>query len=363
MSELASVGQHFMLGLRPTTSLHPLDRALLRDLKPAGVVLFKSNFPHDLPYRDWLKSHAELIADIREAVGRERLFIAIDHEGGRVCRTPPPITRYAYARHWGDTAGDVGAAMGTELASLGINLNFAPSLDIDSNPDNPVIGARSFARDAETVTARGLAFLERMEKSGVRGCAKHFPGHGDTRTDSHYDLPVIDAPPEVLRERELAPFKAAIISGIGMVMTSHILFRAFDASLPATLSERIVTGLLREEFGFGGVVVSDDIGMNAISALFNDQEAAVRFLAAGNDMLTICSYWTDTERARGLARAIIDARRSGALDRRALEESHARIEAMLAQTAQHGVRELAESAFQTHAAAGPLFQSETAEIV
>ena len=124
-----------------------------------------------------------------------------------------------------------------------------------------------------------------------------------------------------------------------------------------------MTGLLREELGFGGVVVSDDIGMNAISALFNDQEAAVRFLAAGNDMLTICSYWTDTERARGLARAVIDARRSGALDRRALDTSHARIEAMLAQTAQHGVRALGESAFAGHAAAGPLFQSETAEIV
>src|SRR5581483_2956669 len=171
MSELASVGQHFMLGLRPTTTLDPLDRALLRDLRPAGVVFFKSNFPHDLPYQAWLESHAALIADIREATGRERLFIAVDHEGGRVCRTPLPITRYAYARHWGDTASDVGAA---------------------------------------TVSARGLAFLQRMEQNGVRGCAKHFPGHGDTRTDSHYDLPVIDAPLEVLRERELAPFKAAI---------------------------------------------------------------------------------------------------------------------------------------------------------
>jgi beta-N-acetylhexosaminidase len=363
MSELASVGAHFMLGLRPTTTLHPQDRALLRDLRPVGVVLFKSNFPHDRPYREWLASHAQLIADIREATGRERLFIAIDHEGGRVCRTPPPITRYAYARHWGDKAGDIGAAMGTELASLGINLNFAPSFDIDSNPDNPVIGARSFARDAATVSARGLAFLQRMEANGVRGCAKHFPGHGDTRTDSHHDLPVIDAPLEVLRERELAPFRCAIGRGIGMVMTSHILFKAFDASLPATLSERIVTGLLREELGFGGVVVSDDIGMNAISALFNDQEAAVRFLAAGNDMLTICSYWTDTERARGLAHAVIDARRSGALDRRALEASEGRIEAMLAQTAQRDVRALADSVFAGNAAAGPLFASETAEIV
>src|SRR5580692_10375534 len=134
MSDLASVGHHFMLGLRPTTTLDPLDRALLGDLKPAGVVFFKSNFPHDLPYAAWLESHAALIADIREATGRERLFIAIDHEGGRVCRTPPPITRYAYAARWAGQAARVGRAMGRELASLGVNLNFAPVLDIHTNP-------------------------------------------------------------------------------------------------------------------------------------------------------------------------------------------------------------------------------------
>src|ERR1700754_308237 len=124
MSDLERVGQHFMIGLRPTTTLHPQDRQLLRDLRPAGVVLFKSNFSHDLPYREWLDGHAGLIAAIREATGRERLLIAIDHEGGRVCRTPPPITRYAYARHWGDAAGGARPAVGKEAPPLGSTPNF-----------------------------------------------------------------------------------------------------------------------------------------------------------------------------------------------------------------------------------------------
>lgn len=362
MSDLASVGQHFMLGLRPTATLHPQDRELLRDLRPAGVVLFKSNFSHDCPYPDWLGIHADLIASIREAVGRERLFIAIDHEGGRVCRTPPPITRYAYARQWANHAGLVGAAMGIELSSLGINLNFAPVLDVDSNPHNPVIGARSFGSNPEIVATRACAFMEQMETHGVRACGKHFPGHGDTRTDSHRELPVIEASLGVLRERELKSFAAAIAGGIGMLMTSHILFRELDDTCPATLSRRVIHELLREELDFQGVVVSDDIGMRAASSLFEDGDAAARFLSAGNDMLTLCAHWTDTERARALAQAIIDARRNGMLDRRTLESAHERIDAMLSRTAQHSVRSLPDDVFRRHAKSGALFSSETVEV-
>jgi len=153
-ADLASVGDHFMVGLRPTPTLHAADRALLGDLRPAGVILYKSNFQHDVPYDEWLSAHARLISAIRDATGRDRLFIGIDHEGGRVCRTPPPITRYGYARAWGETAAEVGAGMGIELASLGINLSFAPVLDIDSNPQNPVIGARAFDRSPEGVVAK-----------------------------------------------------------------------------------------------------------------------------------------------------------------------------------------------------------------
>jgi beta-N-acetylhexosaminidase len=362
MDDLESVGQHFMIGLRPAATLHPLDRQLLQDLRPAGVVLFKSNFSHDLPYREWLDGHARLIAAIREATGRERLMIAIDHEGGRVCRTPAPITRYAYARSWQDRCGEVGAAMGVELRSLGINLNFAPVLDIDSNPHNPVIGARSFGHTPETVAASACDFMDRMEANGVRACGKHFPGHGDTRVDSHRELPVIEATSETLRDRELKPFAAAIGRGIGMIMTAHIVFKALDDKLPATLSRRITQDLLRTELGFEGVIVSDDIGMHAVSAMFENPDAAVQFMAAGNDMLMICAHWTDTERARFLARAIIDARRSGSLDGRLLDRAQQRIHTMLDQTQQNSVRELPDGIFLRHAKAGPLYSEPTVEV-
>lgn len=361
--DLASVGDHFIVGLRPTTSLTNSDRALLSDLRPAGVILYKSNFCHELPYEAWLSHHADLIADVREATGRERLFIAIDHEGGRVCRTPEPITRYDYARGWGDNAAAVGAAMGVELASLGVNLSFAPVLDIDSNPENPVIGARSFDSTADGVIAKALDFFRALEANGVRACGKHFPGHGDTLVDSHLDLPVIGAKLDALRQRELLPFKAAVDAGFGMIMTAHILFTEIDPQWPATLSRRVTHGLLREELGFDGVIISDDVSMRAVSRLFDNPDMAVRFMTAGNDMLMICAHWADTERARPLARRLVEARRSGELDSRALDRSRDRVAAMLATTPQNGVAPLAEAVFRRHGQQGALFSDETAEVI
>jgi beta-N-acetylhexosaminidase len=364
MSEaaLASVGLHFMLGLRPGAKLDARDQLLLRDLRPAGVILYKSNFRHDCPYDQWLASHRELIASIRDAVARQRLFIAVDHEGGRVCRTPPPITRFSYARDWQDRSGAVGAAMGTEFASLGVNLNFAPVLDIDSNPGNPVIGPRAFGSTAGTVVERALSFVREMENCGVRGCGKHFPGHGDTLVDSHYELPTVEATIGELRGRELQPFAAAIRAGIGMIMTSHILFRRLDDSVPATLSRRIVSDLLRREMGFQGVIVSDDIGMRSAHSLFGNPDSAVKFMAAGNDMLMICAHWGDTELARPLAQSIIEARDSGALESSFLEHSQERIETMLTMTAQPAVEALSEQVFLRHGLVGPQFSERTVEV-
>src|ERR1700736_3782562 len=184
-TDISAAGDHFLIGLRPSVRLHERDRALLADLRPAGVILFKSNFQHDLPYEQCLETHLELIAAVREAVGRDRIFIGIDHEGGRVCRTPAPITRFSYAARWAAQAAAVGHAMGGELASLGVHLNFAPLLDIHSNPANPVIGARALGTTSEQVTAAALAFMAGMQAQKVLACGKHFPGHGDTDTDSH----------------------------------------------------------------------------------------------------------------------------------------------------------------------------------
>ena len=362
-SELATVGDFFLLGLRPGTTLDERDRALLHDLRPAGVILFKSNFLHDAPYQVWLDTHAALIRAVREAVGRERLLIAIDHEGGRVCRTPPPVTRFAPAARWADRAGLVGAGMGRELASLGVNLNFAPVLDIHSNPANPVIGDRAFGTTADTVIASSLAYLSALEQAGVRACGKHFPGHGDTGTDSHVAMPVVDLPLAALQRRELRPFAAAIAAGIGMLMSSHVLFRALDPHHPVTLSRAATHDLLRLQLGFDGVIVSDDCGMRAMDGLLDDPDAIVPFFNAGNDMMMLCAHWTDTERVRGFAAALVRALTQGRVDPNAMAQARARIEHILSRTAMHEVHALDPADFERHRQAGPLFAAATVEVV
>ncbi|PNG24313.1 beta-N-acetylhexosaminidase [Methylocella silvestris] len=362
-ASIDSVGDHFFIGLRPTPVLDDRDRALLQDLRPAGVVLFKSNFRHDLPYEGWLASHLRLIEEIRAAAARPNLFISIDHEGGRVCRTPEPMTRYAYAAHWAQSAASVGRAMGRELASLGFNLNFAPVLDIHTNPANPVIGERAFGSTPDEVIAASLPFMRAMQKQGVLACGKHFPGHGDTHVDSHRGLPSQPASLDELRQRELRPFAAAIGAGVRMLMSSHISFPLIDPDAPVTLSRRFLTEILRQELGFKGVVVSDDIGMAAMKGFFDDPAAAARLIAAGSDMLMVCAAFTQADRARDFARAIVAARNEGRLDPVVLARSKARIAAMLAKTPLHQVQLLPDSSFVTHRAAGALFSAATVEVI
>ena len=359
--DLSAAGDHFLIGLRPTARLAEADRALLTDLRPAGVILFKSNFVHDRPYAQWLEVHARLIEDVRAAVGRERLLLAIDHEGGRVCRTPSPVTRFSYAARWASEAAAVGRAMGVELASLGLNLDFAPVLDIHSNPANPVIGARAFASDGAAVTRAALAFMQGLEGAGVLACGKHFPGHGDTDTDSHRELPVLQQDLPALRARELGPFQAAIRAGIPMLMTAHILLPRIDPGDPVTLSRTFGT-LLRDELGFDGVVVSDDIGMHAVSRLFEDPQQAVRLLQAGTDLMMVCAHWTDTERSRGFARAMLAARAQGQIDEEAEARSRERIRRLLERAKQPGVQALPMSVFEEHARSAALFAEQTVEV-
>lgn len=362
-ADIAAVGEHFLVGLRPSTTLDARDRDLLSELRPAGVVLFKSNFRHDLPYLEWLPIYARLIEEVRSVIGRERILIAIDHEGGRVCRTPAPLTRFSYAAHWAAQAAAVGSAMGVELASLGVNLSFAPVLDIHSNPANPVIGLRAFGETPERVSEAALAFMHALQAEGVLACGKHFPGHGDTDRDSHLELPVLRQDLAALRARELRPFEAAIRAGIPMLMTAHVLLPALDAKAPATLSAFINRRLLREQLGFRGVIVTDDIGMHAVSRRFEDPAAAVEVFAAGADLLMVCAHWTDTDRCRGFARALLAAERQGSIEAGILQASRQRIGALLARARQAGVSELPDRLFQSHRRAGALFAAETAEII
>jgi beta-N-acetylhexosaminidase len=181
----------------------------------------------------------------------------------------------------------VGRALGAELAALGIAWDLAPVLDVHTNPANPVIGGRAFGTTPEAVAARALAFWRGLRAAGVLGCGKHFPGHGDTRTDSHHDLPVVPHDGQRLRAVELAPFAAAAAAGLEAIMTAHVVFPALDPDRPATLSPRILGGVLRGELGFGGMIVSDDLGMKAVAARWSIEEIVVEGLLAGLDHFLI----------------------------------------------------------------------------
>ncbi|MGO9674575.1 MAG: glycoside hydrolase family 3 N-terminal domain-containing protein, partial [Methylocella sp.] len=257
----------------------------------------------------------------------------------------------------------VGAAMGRELSSLGFNLNFAPVLDIHTNPLNPVIGERAFGSTPEAVIDAALPFMRAMQAEGVLACGKHFPGHGDTNVDSHLGLPTQGSELDALRGRELAPFAAAVAAGVPMIMTSHILYPNIDAEAPVTLSRRFIASILRDELGFGGVTVSDDIGMGAMKGYFDAPDAAARFLAAGCDMLMVCAHFTEAARARGFARAILDALADGRLDPSVLARSKARIATLLERAAPNEVRALPGSVFEAHGRAGALYSAQTVEVV
>jgi beta-N-acetylhexosaminidase len=347
-------GRHFIIGLRPTIDLHPDDRRLLATLRPAGAIVYRGNFEQGVPYARWHARFASLVAAIKDAIGRDKILIAIDHEGGTVLRPPAPVTPFAFARQWAGQAEAVGAAMGVELASLGINLNFAPVADIDSNPRNPVIGPRAFGTTPDEVIAATAGFVAGMERESVLACPKHFPGHGDTLTDSHVGLPSLDVDRHTLATRELRPFAALVRQGVRIVMTAHISFPQIDPAVPATMSRAVVDGMLRDELGFRNVVVTDDIGMHAVSTMFEAPGACARVLASGTDMIMVCSHWTSTDRAYGLNDDLQRSVATGELAPEIIDASGARIEELLAAAPSNEPRMLPPEVFALHAASAPI---------
>jgi len=260
----------------------------------AGVCLFGEN----VESRDQLRV---LTAAITAA--NPDALIAIDEEGGDVSRlyqaTGAPFPGNALLGRINDLdyTARVATAVGLELRAVGVNLNFAPDVDINSNADNPVIGIRSFGSDPELVAVHSGAWVAAHEATGVAVSAKHFPGHGDTAQDSHLALPVVDLPLAELRERELVPFEASVAAGASTIMSSHILLPQLDAHNPATFSRVILEGLLRDELGFTGVIVSDALDMVGASGEIGIAEAAVRAIAAGCDLLCIGTKNTDEQLA------------------------------------------------------------------
>jgi beta-N-acetylhexosaminidase len=286
-----SFGYHLILGLSGV-ELSDFEKSLLERLRPAGIILFERNFDFSLSYDKWISKLSNLLESIYQIIERDDLLVCIDHEGGRVCRTPAPITRFPYAHQFKGNSYEVAKAVATELKSIGVNLSFAPVADIHSNPINPVIGVRSFATTADKVAKFSSDYYKGLVSEGILGCAKHFPGHGDTSTDSHHDLPFLKNTLEELKTRELIPFKELIASHVDTIMTAHVLFEGIDAKNPVTLSPYFLKELLRDELKFKGVLISDDLEMAAVANRFTKPKTLEQAFVAGNDMFIIArSPW------------------------------------------------------------------------
>ena len=271
---------------------------------------------------------SSLCASLR--AGRPDVLIAIDEEGGDVTRVHylegSPEPGNAVLGRLDDTrlTRDSAARVGRELAAHGINLDLAPVVDINSADDNPVIGARSFGITAAAVGRHSAAWVAGLQGVGVAACAKHFPGHGDTVVDSHHGLPRTTVPREVLDERELEPFRVAVDAGVACVMTSHIVVEAIHPEVPATFSEKLLRGVLRQDLGFGGVIVSDALDMAGASGAIGVPEAAVRALAAGCDLLCLGSRTTGSA-LEEVVDAVLAAVAKGRLAERRLVEAYGRV--------------------------------------
>jgi beta-N-acetylhexosaminidase len=308
MTQLArDVGQLLWIGFHGTTAPAELVRAI-RAGDVGAVVLFKRNLVIDVAGdAPGTGAVAQEVVDVDALIELDRVLhaaaphdqpvlIAIDQEGGSVQRVRAPATQWPpMLAHDGFAppadvalAGEVGRALGAELAALGVDVDFAPVLDVHTNPANPVIGERAFGRDADAVIRRALAFARGLEEAGVLPCGKHFPGHGDTATDSHFELPRVDHDRARLDAVELAPFARAAAADLPMIMTAHVVFAAIDPDQPATLSPRVIEDLLRRRLGYKGCVVSDDLDMKAIVDHVGAGEAAVRAVRAGCDALLLC---------------------------------------------------------------------------
>jgi beta-N-acetylhexosaminidase len=312
-------------GIQIPPELH----SLAREFDLGGVVLFKRNV--DSP---------EQVAELAFACARlcetVPAWVAVDQEGGRVARLRRPFTEWppmAALGRSGDEAlaARFAAALARELAAVGITFDFAPVLDVLTNPANPAIGDRAIGGSADLVARLGAAIIDAIQGEGLAACGKHFPGHGDAAVDSHHDLPVIDLPPDRFEAVDWVPFRAAIARSVAAVMVAHVLVPAFDEAEPASLSRAVVTGLLRERLGFDNLILTDDLGMRGCSARHALPDATVLAIAAGHDGALLCEPRHD-EQAAALE-ALVHAFEDGRLPSAQVEASaarHARLKARYA---------------------------------
>jgi beta-N-acetylhexosaminidase len=294
--------------------------ALAEEHGLGGVILFARNCPS-------LDAVLALTAACRR-LGPD-VLVLVDHEGGRVHRLPPPFTRFpaaALVGHAGDPTlvAAVARAMARELRAAGFDSGLTPVLDCLIEPGCTAIGDRAFGRDPDAVAACGVAFVQAALAEGLIPVAKHFPGHGRTTVDSHFALPEIDVPAELLDAVELAPFRRVLAAGCPAVLIAHVRYPALDPVWPASLSSAVIEDLLRRRLGFDGVVVSDDLEMHAVARTWGVAGAAVRFLEAGGDLALVCR---DAGARRDAAAAVVAAVEAGRLSLAEPQRRRARLRA------------------------------------
>lgn len=299
-------------------------RDVVSEFDLGGVVYFARNIHEPAQVRELSREVA--------ALAREwPLWIGVDQEGGRVARLKAPFTIWPPAVTLGRSGNDALAerfarALAAELSAVGINFDFAPVLDINTNTANPVIGDRALGERGDDVARLGTAIIRTLQREGIAACGKHFPGHGDTTVDSHHALPVVEHERRRLEAIEWVPFKRAIADGVAAIMTAHVLVPALDEEHPATLSRAVVQSTLKDALGFAGVVVSDDLGMKAVSERADQATLAVEAIEAGCDVALLCNSTVDEQVAA--IEALIRAGESGRLSQKRLDDAFSRQRAM-----------------------------------
>ncbi|WP_042478930.1 beta-N-acetylhexosaminidase [Bacillus ndiopicus] len=299
------IGQMMFAGVTGTM-LQQETSSLIHDFKVGGMILYANNL--ETPQQS-----ITLINDLMAANvdNRHPLFIGTDQEGGTVARLPGPLKNFPTNKIIGNInqpqfSFEVGKLLGEQLRAFGFNLDFAPVMDVNSNPNNPVIGDRSFSNNPNIVSELGIQTMKGLESKQVIPVIKHFPGHGDTSVDSHLELPKVTKSLEDLNKMELIPFKAAIENGADVVMVAHILLPKIDQKYPASMSKEIITGILRDQIGFNGVVMTDDMTMGAITNHFDIGQAAVDAVKAGNDIILIAHSASNVTSAIEAVKAAIN---------------------------------------------------------
>ncbi|HEX2945774.1 MAG TPA: beta-N-acetylhexosaminidase [Clostridia bacterium] len=321
MSLDEKIGQMFIVGFdgtEPGTDV----KEMIKNRHTGGVILFQRNVGDPVQLLGLNNSLKEM-----NKSNKAPLFISVDEEGGRVSRMPDQLVDMPAALTIGNTqninyAYDTGALLADEIASFGFNTDFAPVLDIWSNPQNTVIGDRAFGTTPETVKSMGISVFKGIRDRGIIPVVKHFPGHGDTVTDSHIGLPKVDYGMKRLKTFELVPFQAAIDKGADAVMVAHILMTALDKNYPASLSKAVITDLLRTDMGFDGVVITDDMTMGAIAKNYDIGKAAVRTILAGSDIVLVCHGTENQKLAMDSVKAAV---KNGTIPMKRINESVGRI--------------------------------------